>query len=72
MKTRRTVIVATIVLVVLLVAGGLYAQKPHHNGAAGRHPNLAAAHRLLGQALEKIVAAQAANEWDLGGHANKG
>ena len=37
----------------------------------GHHPNLAAAQRLSHQAWEKITAAQAANEWDLGGHAQK-
>ncbi|HKV93412.1 MAG TPA: hypothetical protein VJW20_12765, partial [Candidatus Angelobacter sp.] len=36
-----------------------------------RHPNLAAAQKLAGQAYEKIVAAQQANEWDLNGHAQK-
>ena len=34
-------------------------------------PNLAEAQRLSRQAWEKINAAQAANEWDLGGHAQK-
>jgi hypothetical protein len=36
-----------------------------------RHPNLAAAQRLAKRAFEKIVAAQEANEFDLGGHAAK-
>jgi hypothetical protein len=36
-----------------------------------RHPNLAAAQRLSHQAWEKVSAAQGANEWDLGGHAQK-
>jgi len=35
------------------------------------HPNLAAAQRHLDQAFEKINAAQAANEWDMDGHAAK-
>lgn len=36
-----------------------------------RHPNLAAAQRLCQQAYERIVAAQQANEWDMGGHAQR-
>ena len=35
------------------------------------HPNLAAAHKLAAQALDKLAAAQKANEYDLGGHAAK-
>jgi hypothetical protein len=62
---------AVVVLVVLVVAGALYAAKPHQNISASKHPNLAAAQQLLGQAFNKVVAAQSANEWDLGGHASK-
>ena len=45
--------------------------KPVDNVSHHRHPNLAAAQRLSTQAFEKIVAAQRANEFDLGGHAQK-
>ena len=62
---------AVVVLVAMLVAGALYATKPHQNISGAKHPNLAAAQQLLGQAYDKIVAAQSANEWDLGGHAAK-
>jgi len=34
-----------------------------------RHPNLAAAQRLIDQAYAKISAAQGANEFDMSGHA---
>ena len=71
MKKTSWVIVAWVVLVVLVVAGAMYAQKPARNISPERHRNLAAAQRLLGQAYEKVVAAQEANEWDLGGHAAK-
>ncbi|MBI3395044.1 MAG: hypothetical protein HY042_04345 [Spirochaetia bacterium] len=37
----------------------------------GKHPNLAAALNHLKQAEAKIVDAQKANEYDLGGHAKK-
>ncbi|HZP04783.1 MAG TPA: hypothetical protein VFB43_07780 [Terracidiphilus sp.] len=36
-----------------------------------RHPNLAAAQRLIDQAYAKISAAQGANEFDMNGHAAK-
>ena len=47
------------------------ADPPVRDISARRHPNLAAAQRLSHQAWERITAAQAANEWDLGGHAQK-
>jgi hypothetical protein len=55
----------------LLVIGLAVAQKPVKNVSGARHPNLAAAQRLSQQAFEKIIAAQKANEWDMGGHAQK-
>ena len=51
-----------------LVAGGVTVAQnvnPH------RHPNLAAAQRLIDQAIGRIDAAQQANEFDMGGHAAK-
>jgi hypothetical protein len=68
MKTR---IMFITIVAVLGIAAVINAQKPKRNISAVRHPNLAAAQTLLGQAYEKIVAAQKANEWDLGGHAEK-
>lgn len=47
------------------------ADAPVRDISAKRHPNLAAAQRLSHQAWEKINEAQHANEWDLGGHAQK-
>lgn len=44
---------------------------PVHNISRRRHPNLAAAQRLVDQAYQRIVAAQRANEWDLDGHAKR-
>jgi hypothetical protein len=55
----------------LLIGGVALAQRPKENISPGRHPNLAAAQRFCQQAWEKTVAAQEANEWDLGGHAQK-
>ena len=67
MKTRNVVLGS--VLSLGLVAGGvIIAQGPQEN-VGRRHPNLMAAQRLVGQAYDKLVAAQGANEWDMNGHA---
>jgi len=58
----------------LLFGSMVYGQgmkPPAENISGKRHPNLAAAQRHLDMAFEKIQAAQAANEWDLAGHAAK-
>lgn len=50
----------------------LFAQKmPVDNVNPHKHPNLAAAQRLVDQAFNKITQAQQANEWDMDGHAAK-
>ena len=60
-----------------LLAAGIFAgnvalaQPPAQNVSGKKHPNLAAAQHLSHQAWEKVKAAQAANEWDLAGHAQK-
>lgn len=68
---KRSAVVGGLCGLALLAGGVVLAQKPVDNISARRHPNLAAAQRLSTQAYEKIVAAQAANEWDLDGHAQK-
>ena len=56
----------------MLVASADYAQdKPVRNVSPNHHPNIAAAQRLSQQAYEKLIAAQRANEWDMGGHAQR-
>ncbi len=50
---------------------GIAQQMPKENISARKHPNLAAAQRAAQNAYERIVAAQQANEWDMGGHAQK-
>jgi hypothetical protein len=55
-----------------LFCGGIaIAQKPAQNINPNRHPNLAAAQKAIDHAYERILAAQQANEFDLGGHAAK-
>ena len=55
----------------LLLTSLVLAQKPARNVVRTRHPNITAAQKLCAGALEKIVAAQRANEFDLKGHAQK-
>ncbi|HEV2689654.1 MAG TPA: hypothetical protein VGV35_13920 [Bryobacteraceae bacterium] len=67
----KTRILAVVFGCLLAVGGVAIAQKPARNVSGARHPNLAAAQRLSRQAFDKVVEAQRANEWDLGGHAQK-
>ncbi len=57
--------------VLVLSAAAVLAGAPENNISHQRHPNLAAAQRLTTQAYNRTVAAQRANEFDVGGHANK-
>lgn len=55
-----------------LVAGAAMAQQqPVRDISARHHPNLARAQHQTDAAYQSIVAAQQANEFDLGGHAQK-
>jgi hypothetical protein len=54
-----------------LTASAALAAPPVDDISAHRHPNLAAAQRLATQAYERVSAAQKANEFDMGGHAQK-
>lgn len=65
-------LIAAAVLGVSVVAAGIaVAKEPVRNVSAKKHPNIAAAQKLVDQAWEKVTAAQKANEYDLGGHAAK-
>jgi len=68
---KRKLWIGIVLSLALLCTGFVFAQKPVKNISPKKHPNLAAAQRLSAQAYDKIVAAQKANEWDLGGHAQK-
>lgn len=67
----RTRLLAAAFGLTLVMGGVAVAEKPVRDISGARHPNLAAAQRLSRQAFNKVVAAQSANEWDLGGHAQK-
>lgn len=66
MKTRN-VVVGSVLGLGLLTSGFVVGQDVSWR----RHPNLAAAQRLIDQAYAKISAAQGANEFDMSGHAAK-
>jgi hypothetical protein len=67
MKNARKLVLGSLLALSLIAGGVTVAQNvnPH------RHPNLAAAQRLIDQAIGRIDAAQQANEFDMGGHAAK-
>ena len=60
--TRSKFVLGSVLYLASFAGGVLVAQGP-------RHPNLRAAQDLINQALDRITAAQRANEWDMGGHA---
>jgi hypothetical protein len=65
---------AVMMSVLVVGAGVAQADKvaaPVKNVSAKKHPNLAAAQKLIKQAFDKIEAAQKANEYDMEGHAAK-
>jgi hypothetical protein len=53
----------------MLAGAVMIAQGPPAENVGHRHPNLMEAQRLIGQAYDRITAAQQANEWDMNGHA---
>lgn len=72
MRTVRVNWLAAVGLALaMLFSGYLFAQMPERDISGRRHPNLAAAQDLIDQAFQRITAAQQANEWDMGGHAQK-
>ena len=52
-----------------LLAGGVARAEPVQNISPALHPNLADAQRLSREAFDRISAAQAANHFDMEGHA---
>jgi hypothetical protein len=55
----------------IFAAVAVYADTPSQNISVSKHPNLAKAQYLVDLAYQKVVDAQKANEYDLGGHADK-
>lgn len=54
-----------------LFLAGCASSPPAQNIDPGRHPYLARAQKLCADAFYRISAAQQANEFDMGGHAQK-
>jgi hypothetical protein len=55
----------------LALGAGLLAGTAALAGPEAGHPNIIAAREAAQQAIQKMKAAQAANEYDMGGHAAK-
>ena len=68
---RINAFTATALAAALLLSGYTFAQRPETDINPRNHPNLAAAQRYCLQAFQHITDAQQANEWDLGGHAQR-
>jgi len=63
----RTLIISCVVIGLLSFCITVYAV----NVSPVRHPNLAAAQGFIEKAINKVSAAQVANEFDMNGHAAK-
>jgi hypothetical protein len=66
-RVSRYLIVGVVVLGLLSVGFSAFGQQV----SRALHPNLAAAQGFIERAINKITAAQSANEFDMGGHAAK-
>lgn len=67
LSSLRTHVVYLIVIALMFTGVTVYAANVNKN----LHPNLAAAQVFIEKAIEKVTAAQKANEFDLNGHAVK-
>ncbi len=68
---RHPIVRAALIALAVAAPLGLALAKDPVPGKTKGHPNLAAAQKLSLQAFDKLEAAQQANEYDLGGHAQK-
>jgi hypothetical protein len=69
---RKSFVLRALLVLALLCVGILFAaERPADDISAKMHPNLAAAQHLTNLAYDKLVEAQGANEFDMGGHAQK-
>ncbi len=69
MKSSVVKILVAGFVAIALVSAGIAVDAG--NVSRARHGNLAAAQRLIEKAINKITAAQVANEYDMDGHAAK-
>ena len=68
---KRIASVMMIAGLTFVTTAAMAQQKPVRDISAKHHPNLSRAQRQTDAAYKSIVAAQQANEFDLGGHAQK-
>ena len=66
-RVSKSFIVIFVMAAVLAVGAAAFGQQV----SKALHPNLAAAQGFIERAINKITAAQQANEYDMGGHAAK-
>lgn len=66
-RTRLSILAAAAAVVATVAC----AQEPVQNIDPERHGNLAAAQRLVRQAFDRLSDAQVANDYRLGGHADR-
>jgi hypothetical protein len=71
MRTRTLTATFGAVLLGALIGFVPAVGQPKENVSKGLHPNIARAQRQSQAAYESVVMAQQANEFDLGGHAQK-
>jgi hypothetical protein len=67
----RKIVFSLILSMLMLSGSAAFAREPVQNVNPYRQPNIAEAQRLSRLAYENIVAAQRANEYDMGGHAQR-
>ena len=66
-RVLRNLIIGCVVVGLLSITAAVYSQ----NVSRVLHPNLAAAQGFIEKAINKVTAAQVANEFDMDGHAAK-
>jgi hypothetical protein len=71
MKTKATFWKTLIICIAVVGVLSSCMSMPSERVSSSRHPNLAQAQTLIQNAIDKLSAAQMANEYDMGGHAAK-
>jgi hypothetical protein len=66
-STAKIVVISCVAIGFLFMSLAVHAR----NVSNAHHPNLAAAQTFIEKAIDKVTAAQEANEYDLKGHAAK-
>jgi hypothetical protein len=63
----RVLVISLVLIGIVSLGANLYAR----NVRRGLHPNLAAAQTFIERGMQKLAAAQMANDFDMNGHAAK-